>query len=188
MQICCLIIAPVSRYPSFLVLRPFADTFSQAFFSAAIYLTLKHIVLTFGSGYSRLPPRWYTWIFIGCDLLSLILQGAGGGTAASANTQSTQDIGSNLMLVGIVWQVVTLLVFAALAGDFFLRAYRNRSNQTVTATEIGQTTKFMLFFIGLLVAYLTIETRCIYRIAELAGGWQNDIMQNETEFIILEGV
>ncbi|KAL8936617.1 MAG: hypothetical protein Q9216_004832 [Gyalolechia sp. 2 TL-2023] len=169
MQICCIIIAP-------------------AFYSAAIYLTLKHIVLTLGSQYSLLKPQWYTWIFIACDLLSLILQGAGGGIAASASSTSTQDIGSNLMLTGIVWQVVTLLVFAILAGDFILRVYRNRSNLTHSASEVLRNTKFMLFLGGLLLAYLGIEIRCTYRIAELAGGWGNDIMQNEVEFIILEGV
>ncbi|KAL8895166.1 MAG: hypothetical protein Q9207_008280 [Kuettlingeria erythrocarpa] len=169
MQICCLIIAP-------------------AFFSAAVYLTLKHLVLTLGSQYSRLPARWYTWIFIGCDLLSLVLQGAGGGTAASASSQSTQDIGSNLMITGIVWQVFTLLVFAALAADFFFRAYRDGSNQTALAMEIRRSSKFMLFLAALVIAYVGIAIRCIYRIAELAGGWGNEIMQNEAEFIVLEGV
>ncbi|KAL8930427.1 MAG: hypothetical protein Q9208_000611 [Pyrenodesmia sp. 3 TL-2023] len=169
MQICCLIIGP-------------------AFFSAAVYLTLKHLVLTLGSQYSRLPARWYTWIFIGCDLLSLVLQGAGGGTAATASSQSTQDLGSNLMITGIVWQVFTLLVFAALAADFFFRAYRDGSNQTALAMEIRRSSKFMLFLAGLVIAFLGIAIRCIYRIAELVGGWGNDIMRNEGEFIVLEGV
>ncbi|KAI4093306.1 MAG: hypothetical protein LQ339_007701 [Xanthoria mediterranea] len=169
MQICCLIIAP-------------------SFFAAAIYLTLKHLVLTFGPEHSRLPPKWYTWIFIGCDLFSLILQGAGGGVAASASDQSTQDTGSNLMLAGIVWQVVTLIVFAALAGDFVLRVSRARSSLTLAASDLLKDMKFRLFVVGLVTAYLTITIRCIYRIAELAGGWGNDIMQNEAEFIVLEGV
>lgn len=133
-------------------------------------------------------PKWYTWIFIGCDLFSLILQGAGGGVAASAESQSTQDVGSNLMLAGIVWQVFTLIVFAALAGDFILRANRARSNLTVAASELLRSTKFQLFFGGLVTAYVTILVRCVYRIAELAGGWKNDIMQNEAEFTVLEGV
>ncbi|KAL8801817.1 MAG: hypothetical protein Q9182_004224 [Xanthomendoza sp. 2 TL-2023] len=169
MQICCLIIAP-------------------SFFAAAIYLTLKHIVLTFGPEHSRLVPRWYTWIFIGCDLFSLILQGAGGGIAASADSESTSDVGANLMLAGIVWQVFTLIVFAALAGDFVLRVKRARSDLALAASELLQSTKFRLFTAGLVTAYLTILIRCVYRIAELAGGWKNDIMQNETEFIVLEGV
>ncbi|KAL8779023.1 MAG: hypothetical protein Q9213_007138 [Squamulea squamosa] len=169
MQICCLIIAP-------------------SFFAAAIYLTLKHIVLTFGPEHSRIVPKWYTWIFIGCDLFSLILQGAGGGLAASADKQSTQDAGSHLMLAGIVWQVFTLIVFAALAGDFVLRASRARSSLTLAASELLRSTKFKLFSTGLIVSFLAILIRCVYRIAELAGGWKNDIMQNEAEFIVLEGV
>ncbi|KAL8921491.1 MAG: hypothetical protein Q9172_003996 [Xanthocarpia lactea] len=169
MQICCLIIAP-------------------SFFAAAVYLTLKHIVLTFGPEHSRLVPKWYTWIFIGCDIFSLILQGAGGGLAASVEEQSLKDHGSNLMLAGIVWQVFTLIVFAALAGDFVLRVSRARSNLPLAASELLRCTKFQMFSAGLVTAYLTITIRCIYRIAELAGGWKNDIMQNEVEFIVLEGV
>lgn len=92
------------------------------------------------------------------------------------------------MLAGIVWQVVTLIVFAALAGDFVLRVSRARSSLTLAASDLLKDMKFRLFVVGLVTAYLTITIRCIYRIAELAGGWGNDIMQNEAEFIVLEGV
>lgn len=92
------------------------------------------------------------------------------------------------MLAGIVWQVVTLIVFAALAGDFVLRVSRARSSLTLAASDLLKDMKFRLFAAGLVTAYLTITIRCIYRIAELAGGWGNDIMQNEAEFIVLEGV
>ena len=83
-QICCLIIAP-------------------AFVAAGVYLTLKHIVIEFGASFSRLRPRLYTWIFIFCDILSLVLQGAGGGTAATAaNGSNLQNVGTDLMITGIV--------------------------------------------------------------------------------------
>lgn len=76
-QICCLIISP-------------------AFVSGAIYLTLKHIVLSFGTGWSRLRPSLYTWIFISGDIFSLVLQGAGGGIAATADPgDSFQDVGTS---------------------------------------------------------------------------------------------
>lgn len=39
----------------------------------------------------------------------------------------------------------------------------------------------------MVVAYFGILIRCIYRIPELLGGWANDIMRNEPEFIVLEG-
>ncbi|KAL8677732.1 MAG: hypothetical protein Q9186_005867 [Xanthomendoza sp. 1 TL-2023] len=158
------------------------------FYMGAMTIGCLGEVIAFGPEHSRLVPKWYTWIFIGCDLFSLILQGVGGGIASSAESESASDAGSNIMLAGIVWQVITLIVFAALAADFTLRVTRARSNLTLAASELLQSTKFRLFGAGLVTAYLTILIRCVYRIAELAGGWKNDIMRNEAEFIVLEGV
>lgn len=173
MQICCLIISP-------------------AFTSAAIYLTLKHVTLAFGPEHSRLKPKFYTWIFICCDIFTLILQGAGGGIAASAKTDSMQKIGNDLMLAGIVLQVAILLAFAAASADFLLRlSYALKATNVTMSPEAYSLlldTKFRAFVAGLLLAFVAIFTRCCYRIAEMAGGWANPIMQNETDFIILDGV
>jgi len=73
-QICCLIISP-------------------AFVSAGIYLTLKHAVISFGESWSRFRPAMYTYIFIAGDLVSLVLQGVGGGIAATTDPGELQDIG-----------------------------------------------------------------------------------------------
>lgn len=81
--------------------------FAPAFLAAGIYLTLKHLVINFGADWSRLRPSWYTYVFIACDVSSLALQSAGGGLAATADTESTRDLGTNLMIAGIIWQVVS---------------------------------------------------------------------------------
>lgn len=162
----------------------------KAFISAAIYLTLKHIVLTVGQQYSGLAARWYTWIFITCDLISLVLQGAGGGIAATAedNQPDEQDLGTNLMIAGIVFQVVTLLIFGCLAARYAMNAYQDRFQFSQSTVALLYDTRFKLFLLSLLVAYTTILTRCIYRIAELVGGWGNSIMQEQTEYIVLDSV
>lgn len=163
-QICLLIIAP-------------------AFISAGIYLTLKHFTLTFGETWSRLRPAWYTYIFICGDFISLVLQGAGGGLAATAKAgSSTQDLGTNLMIAGVIFQVVILVVFGYLLIEYTLRTYRRRSKLSDAATEILYSMKFRLFVGGIIVAYLAIFTRCVYRIPELTGGWGNELMRNEPEF------
>ena len=170
MQICCLIISP-------------------AFISAAIYLTLKHIVLSFGQGWSRLPPSWYTSIFIGCDLLSLILQGAGGGIAATADFGSDmQDIGTDLMIAGVVWQVVCLSFFGYLLAEYAVRTYLHRNELGSQAQQLLHTTMFRLFMGSITTAYITILARCAYRIPELTDGWRSELMREESEFIILEGI
>jgi hypothetical protein len=169
-QICCLIISP-------------------AFVSAGIYLTLKHVVINFGTAWSRLPPVWYTRIFITGDIFSLILQGAGGGIAATADSGSNLlDIGTNLMIAGVVLQVVLLTGFGALLTEYTLRTYKRRDQLSAEAMTLFHKRSFRCFVSALIVAYMGILIRCVYRIPELSGGWRSEIMRNEPEFIILEGV
>lgn len=163
---------------------------APAYLSAAIYLTLKHICLCFGERWSRIRPRFYTWIFIIADSVSLALQGAGGGIAASAGQNAKlRAKGDHLAMAGIVWQVFTLSAFGVLVIDFIVR--RKRALKLHPYSEEAKATvnnsKFRLFAVGLATAFLGIFLRCVYRIPEMAGGWRNPIMQNETLFIICEG-
>lgn len=171
-QICCLILGP-------------------AFNSAAIYLTLKHIALTFGPEYSALKPRWYTYIFITGDLISLVLQAIGGGMAATAgDDKHQQDLGTDIMIAGISWQVITLLVFGACAGWYVWKRYRAAKQGHHLSDQARLTLanwKFKLFAVGVFTAFLAVFIRCVYRIAEMAGGWGNSIQRDEASYIAFEG-
>lgn len=170
LQICLLIISP-------------------AFVSAGIYVTLKHFTITFGESWSRLRPAWYTYIFITGDIISLVLQGAGGGLAATGDPgSSTQDLGTNLMIAGVIFQVVILSVFGYLLTEYALRTHRRRDQLSAESLKLLGNTRFRLFVVAVLVGYLGIYARCVYRIPELTGGWGNHLMRNEPEFIALEGV
>ncbi|OKL57332.1 hypothetical protein UA08_07453 [Talaromyces atroroseus] len=162
-------------------------TIAPAFWSAAIYLTLKHQVYLFGRKYSTLKAEWYPYIFVTCDLLSLILQGTGGGLAATATTPHDASIGSDVMLAGIVWQVITLTVFGLLWAQYLWSVKKAPAHQlSVEAENVWMRKNFWIFCSGILVAFVATYARCVYRIAEMAGGWQNSIMQDETTFIIFE--
>jgi hypothetical protein len=169
-QICCLIVAP-------------------AFVAAGIYLTLKHVVISFGQEWSRLRPAWYTYIFIAGDIISLTLQGAGGGAAASADPGTKMvDVGTNLMIAGVIFQVVVLAFFAYFFVEYAVRTYRRRDTLTADAMQLFHAPLFRFFMGAVVVAYVGIFVRCIYRIPELTSGWRSELMRNEPEFIVLEGV
>ncbi|KAF2123538.1 RTA1-domain-containing protein [Dothidotthia symphoricarpi CBS 119687] len=170
LQICLLIISP-------------------AFISAGIYITLKHIVLNFGEDWSRLRSNYYTYIFITGDFISLCLQGAGGGLAATAdNGSKLQDTGTSLMISGVVFQVVMLACFGYLLVEYTLRTHRRRNQLSAHSMMLFHTTSFRCFIAAIVIAYFGILIRCIYRIPELAMGWRSELMRNETDFIVLEGV
>lgn len=107
---------------------------------------------------------YYTWIFISCDIFSLILQGAGGGISATSSTDyKKQKAGNDVALAGIVFQVATLLAFGFLSVTYYLN--RRRSNPVLSkeAEHIRSKTSFKGFMASLILAYLAILTRCAYR-------------------------
>lgn len=55
MQIVTLIIAPV-------------------FFTAALYVQLGQLIHVLGKQTSRLPARLYAYVFVSCDVLSMLIQ------------------------------------------------------------------------------------------------------------------
>ncbi|KAE8133711.1 RTA1 like protein-domain-containing protein [Aspergillus pseudotamarii] len=159
------------------------------FIAAGIYLTLKHIILSLGPEHSRLKPKLFTWIFIGCDIGSLILQAAGGGVAAAAGSDQRDllNAGNDIIITGIAFQVATMSVCGLLALDFFIRYLRRGSGEKVLDGTNGRN-NIKLVVIADIFAYFTVLIRCIYRIPEMAGGWGNPLMQKEDEFLVLDGM
>lgn len=185
-EICCLVLAP-------------------SFLAAGLYLTLKHVVIYCGPEHSRLTPKWYPWIFILCDLGSIVIQAIGGGVAASASSGASKKLlmaGDALIITGIAFQVFTMAACGALALDYYLRRRKAVRSGRESAAEKANTVdidgrpeagvrssqRFRVFCFATLFEYFTILIRCIYRIHEMAGGWGNPRMRDETTFLILDGM
>ncbi|KAJ9616651.1 hypothetical protein H2200_000370 [Cladophialophora chaetospira] len=156
-------------------------TIGPVFFSAAIYVLLAQIVEYISVKHSRFAPKWIYWIFIPCDILSLILQAVGGAMSSTSNGSS--DAGVNIALAGLCFQVATLVAFAALCVDY---AIRSRS-----VWMAARLPRRLTIFIGFLTAAtILILLRCCYRVYELSEGYSRDseALRDETLFIALESV
>ncbi|KAH7356874.1 RTA1 like protein-domain-containing protein [Rhexocercosporidium sp. MPI-PUGE-AT-0058] len=164
-------------------------TIAPALLSASIYLCLARIVNVYGENLSRFKPRTYTLFFVTCDLLCLVLQALGGGIASTSDTKSANDLGRNIMMAGLVLQVVSLTCFAIAASEFGFRVYKAKGQRNERYLSIVNTRLFKAFLIGLAVATITIFIRSVYRIAELSGGFNSHLFtDDEVSFMILEGV
>nr|POE87941.1 sphingoid long-chain base transporter rsb1 [Quercus suber] len=165
-------------------------TFAPAFYAAGIYYTLKHICLTFDPSLSRLRPALYTYIFISCDVFSIVLQAVGGALSSVADTDSVLTTGKNIMVAGLAFQVFTLVVFGLLAADYAWAVYRHRAHLNPATRELRQSLRFKLFLGALWLSFFCILIRCAYRVAELAGGWSKDnqILRSDPLFTGLESV
>lgn len=160
-------------------------TVAPAFIAAGLYLNLKHMVLVFGPHLSLLKPALYTYIFIGCDIFSIVLQAAGAGLAA-AGTNITAA--SDIILGGLSFQVFTMLVFGLMSAFFFLKVLQHRGELKSETEQLRGSRRFKWFLVSLVLAYTTILIRCIFRVAAFAGGWRNSVSLNQTDFIALDTV
>ncbi|KAH6675037.1 putative sphingoid long-chain base transporter RSB1 [Halenospora varia] len=177
MQIVCLTIAP-------------------AFMAGGIYLCLRRIVYAFGPENSRIKPESYTRIFIPCDVLSLLLQAAGGGLASVAShSNKSPETGDNIMVAGLAFQVFTLLVFMILCLDFATRTrkrYKSLGEQAFDQNPhfvtLRHSVKFKGFMAALTLATICIFWRSVYRVVELGEGWTGNLIRKQWLFVGFEGV
>jgi hypothetical protein len=80
-----------------------------------------------------------------------------------------------------------LIIFGALVGEYCWRTYKRLNQLNHTSLSMLASNRFRYFVGGVIIAYITILIRCIYRIPELLGGWGGELMRVEWEFVFFEG-
>ncbi|PWY86610.1 RTA1-domain-containing protein [Aspergillus sclerotioniger CBS 115572] len=196
-------------------------TIAPAFLSGAIYVSLARIVGAYSAQISRIKQRSYSLIFISFDIISLLLQAAGGAITTSNSASTVQD-GINIMIAGLASQVASLTLYIVIVLDFAYRVFslsaRNPSASNNTTFRLANTTKresdsqdlvvsdtglitlnpefaalrasnrwkAFLFCQGL--AVVCIYIRSCFRVAELCGGFSSHLANDQTTFMVLEGM
>ncbi|KAM5346396.1 hypothetical protein ACJ41O_009401 [Fusarium nematophilum] len=160
MQIICITVAPV-------------------FFSAAIYVLLSQVINFVDPTISRFRPSLFYYIFIPADIISLVLQAVGGALSSTGSNHHDIEVGENISLAGLIFQVVCLVSFAALFVDYVLKAARSPSRY-----RLNKSMRTFLTFLFLSTVFILI--RCAYRIAELGQGYFSALFRDEGLFIGLE--
>lgn len=186
--------------PSYFMLQIIAITMAPSLLMAAVYSLPAKYAIVYGDKTSPIKPMWYSYLFISLDLFAISLQGAGGGICSSAsNKNESTQAGTNVMIGGLVVQVVSMAVFFGFCAHFIYRV-RQRSKELrplfpdVTVND-GFDPKFQhirnrKYFIPLVWASgftcLFIFIRSIFRCVELGLGWGNHLMANEVSLLVLE--
>ncbi|KAK6464048.1 putative transporter or flippase transmembrane protein [Scheffersomyces coipomensis] len=99
-------------------------TIAPALLMGGIYFLFAQLVVIHGRQYSLLKPLWYSYLFIGCDILSLVIQ-AGGGAQASIASNNYQNAkpGTYTMIAGIAFQVLSMSVFSVFWYTFLTKIF-----------------------------------------------------------------
>jgi hypothetical protein len=80
------------------------------------------------------------------------------------------------------------MLFGLLACEYAFRVYKFRDQLNVATSQLRRTVYFKGLIVSIAVSYTAILVRCTYRVAEMAEGWRNPLMQDEVLFIVLDAV
>ncbi|KAF4464987.1 RTA [Fusarium albosuccineum] len=161
-------------------------TIGPAFFSASIYLCLARIITVYGEGFSRFSPRTYTITFMISDFIALVFQAAGGSILGGDDPTMT-DTGLAIIKTGLAAHLAAISIFVILASELGFRIYRHQDRWNPKFDRLQRSWRFNMFLICLGVATLCILIRTSYRVAELSGGYDSKLANDEVAFMILEG-
>ncbi|KAJ7194341.1 RTA1 like protein-domain-containing protein [Mycena pura] len=169
MQICCTVISPTPLI-------------------AVNFILLSWVVTRLVPCYARLTPIQYTMVFVACDIVALIVQGAGGGIASTAATLDGANMGAHIMLGGIVFQFCAIVVYSVLAADLLYSYSTDRPRRAEPCAARGAMDgKLRTMICALALSTLVLFIRGIYRIVELSGGWSGRVLHTEVYFNVLDG-
>ncbi|GAA5967414.1 hypothetical protein JCM11641_000541 [Rhodosporidiobolus odoratus] len=177
----------------FLLLSPCA-------FLAVDYVILKHLAVSMGPDVVKsclfLPIGVVVKLFVWSDVITFLMQAAGGGL--SATTGEGAKIGPKIALVGLIIQLVSFGLFTLLLIIF---AYRVRTRfphlrspvpafsfSTYNLTSTDLVNDWRVLFYVMCLTCVGIMIRCVFRAIEYAQGYSGYLLEHEVYFYVLDAL
>ncbi|OIW34302.1 RTA1-domain-containing protein [Coniochaeta ligniaria NRRL 30616] len=150
-------------------------------FAASLYMVLGRLIRSVqAERYSIIPPRWLTKVFVAGDVASFFIQGGGAGIMVGGKADSMKT-GQNVVVCGLILQVVMFAVFIVTGLHFNLR-FRSRGNTETWAHVPWQRTLNMLY-----VTSGFVMVRNIFRVVEYVGGTDGYLLSTEWPLYVFDG-
>ncbi|KAK8866017.1 hypothetical protein IAR55_001168 [Kwoniella newhampshirensis] len=157
----------------FVVLSPCA-------FLAGDYILLGRLVQFLeGTRYLRpLKPTWISTTFIVSDVITFLIQAAGGGLSISKNYK-TAEMGGHIFLAGIAAQMASFILFTVMWAVFGYRAY-------TLDKDLWSRTGWKSLYWALGFTCICFLIRSVYRTVELSQGYVGYIATHERFYLGLD--
>ncbi|KAK7408026.1 hypothetical protein QQX98_009799 [Neonectria punicea] len=133
--------------------------------------------------FSLIKSSWLTKFFLFGDVLSIALQGIGGGKLVGADTPDDRSSGEKIIVGGLVVQIFFFSLFMAVTCLFH---YRARKNPTARMSSIG--TPWQTLLTALYITSILILIRSLFRLIEYAMGHDSDLQFKEVYIYMLDAV
>lgn len=168
-------LGPYIIQPVFLLIPP-------SLFAASIYMTLGRIMRALGPTRESccfIRVKWLTTIFVLGDAFAFLIQASGAGYMAAGTSSKS---GENIVIGGLVIQILFFGVFVVAAASFHMR-HRIASSGLAPSKVPWQSMLVMLYSNSALIL-----VRCVFRIIEYGMGSTGYLLQNEWPMYIFDSI
>lgn len=149
-------------------------------FAASIYMILGRLIVACNAtNYSPIRVNWLTKIFVFSDVFCFLIQGAGGGLLASAKTKADFNTDNDIVLGGLVLQVLGFCGFVVSAGVWHKRM---KKKPTFEAAEV----KWEGMLYALYASSGLVTGRNLYRIVEYGMGQSGYLLGHEWSLYVFD--
>lgn len=157
-------------------------------YAASIYRVLGRVIKFLrGEHLSYVPVKYMTFTFVMGDVLSFILQGAGGGVMTSGSA-SLLSVGQWIIVAGLGVQLVFFGAFIITSICFHCRITQSPTQEAKdsmdTSGPFSRDWRGLLF--ALYTASVLILIRSIYRIIEFAQGNSGYVISHEVFLYVFD--
>ncbi|OOQ88685.1 RTA1 like protein [Penicillium brasilianum] len=158
-------------------------------YAASIYMVLGRIIAFLrGENLSYIPIEWMTKVFVAGDVLSFILQAAGGGIMTSGS-ENTVKIGQWVIVAGLCVQLIFFGAFVITSLIFHIKIMRQPTIESERSMNKG-TSIWPRDWRGLLFACYSasvlILIRSVYRLIEFVQGNNGYIISHEVFLYVFD--
>ncbi|KAJ6015225.1 hypothetical protein N7540_009816 [Penicillium herquei] len=161
-------VMPYALQSLFILLAP-------SFFAASVYMILGRIIRQVdGNSNSLIRTTRLTKIFVCGDVLSFFIQSAGGGMLSSANSTSSLKLGENIIVGGLIVQILFFGFFIIVSVVF-----HKRMNVHPTSMWLSSSIKWERYMYVLYTGSTLIMIRCIYRVIEYIQASSGTLQSHE---------
>ncbi|OQD95511.1 hypothetical protein PENSOL_c020G07133 [Penicillium solitum] len=148
---------------------------APSLFAASIYMILGRIIrLLDGDSKSLIRATRLTKIFVLGDVLAFFMQSGGGGIMSSAKSASSLKLGEDVIIVGLIVQIIFFGFFIVVSVIFHKRMAGDPTSAAMATSVDWHRYMLVLYFASAL-----IMIRCLYRVIEYIQGSTGFLQSHE---------
>lgn len=159
---------------------------APAFMAASLYMNFGEVLKIYNAQeYCLIPVKWLTKVFVFGDVISILIQGAGGGIQGGGGLDKF-NTGKNIIIGGLFIQIFFFGAFVVNSTIFAFRFNKANRGTKLPHNKFSDRKSWKHLLSCLYLVCIAILVRSIFRIIEYLQGFRGELVSSEAYFFVLD--